>query len=70
MSLKYKNGGFPPIVYCPELDSQNKSNPLIVKERLFSTTPKQQINIKQLLEEKKVAVIDLQQYNELEIVNN
>jgi len=43
-----KNGGFPPIKYCPELNI-DKSNIKSTKERFFSNTPRQNINIRQLL---------------------
>jgi len=49
----HKNGGFPPIKYCPELDTDknkdtvNKSK----QERFFANAPKQNINIRQLLSE-------------------
>ncbi len=45
----FKNGGFPPIKYCPELDT-DKSDPIKTsKERFFSNAPRQNINIRQLL---------------------
>ena len=47
--MVYKNGGFPPIIYC---NVNNKDG--LNKERLFSTKIQQNhtINIKNLLKEK------------------
>lgn len=47
-----KNGGFPPIKYCPELDKERITNKTS-KERFFSNAPRQNINIRQLLSESK-----------------
>lgn len=49
MDNKYinKNGGFPPLRYCPDDD---KDVPIIKsKERLFANTPKDNVDIKTLL---------------------
>jgi hypothetical protein len=48
-----KNGGFPPIKYCPELDVDKKFVNKTSKERFFSNAPRQNINIRQLLTENK-----------------
>jgi hypothetical protein len=48
---KFKNGGFPPINYCPELDTDKTKNIISTKERFFANTPRQNINIRQLLNE-------------------
>jgi hypothetical protein len=67
----YKNGGFPPIQYCPDLNINKKSNDPKSNERFFSNVPKQNINIKELLSNnKKEAVIIIDNKDdELEIIN-
>lgn len=47
----FKNGGFPPIKYCPELDTQKTGATKTSKERFFANAPRQNINIRQLLTE-------------------
>ncbi len=50
-----KNGGFPPIKYCLNNDNDNDNNTIKTsKERFFSNTPKQNVNIRQLLNENKI----------------
>jgi hypothetical protein len=45
--MVYKNGGFPPIIYC---DVDNKDS--LKKDRLYSSNPqKQTISIRNLLKE-------------------
>lgn len=46
-----KNGGFPPIKYCSTITIDNKQKNS--KERFFSNTIKQNINIRQLLSDTK-----------------
>ena len=65
-----KNGGFPPINYCPntELNNEQKSS----KERFFSNTIKQNINIRQLLsdtQKKPIIITQNQQDDDLEILD-
>jgi hypothetical protein len=73
MNTKYKNGGFPPIIYCKpkkEVEKNNKINSK--KERLFETTTPQNINIKQLLTEnvnKPIILIDNNNEPNLEIID-
>ena len=51
-----KNGGFPPINYCHNTELNNEQKPS--KERFFSNTIKQNINIRQLLSDtKKIPII-------------
>lgn len=47
----FKNGGFPPIKYCPELDTEKSGAIKTSKERFFANAPRQNINIRQLLTE-------------------
>ena len=47
----FKNGGFPPIKYCPELDTEKTGVNKTSKERFFANAPRQNINIRQLLTE-------------------
>lgn len=47
-----KNGGFPPIRYCPAT-SKDIPKDKTQKERFFSNAPKQNINIRQLLSDTK-----------------
>jgi hypothetical protein len=70
--LIYKNGGFPPIKYCPELDADktNKNS----KERFFANAPRQNINIRQLLTEtinkKPLIITDNTPQEELEVISS
>jgi hypothetical protein len=59
-----KNGGFPPIKYCPQKEETSKS-----KERFFANAPKQNINIRQLLSEsnKKPIIITDDIQDELQV---
>lgn len=69
-----KNGGFPPIKYCPELDTDKKVLNKTSKERFFSNAPRQNINIRQLLSEsatkKPLIIIDSNKEDELEEVTS
>lgn len=59
----FSNGGFPPIKY--------KNNLVIKKERYFNPSIKRNINIYQLLEEKKVKpIIEIKNDDDLEITDN
>ncbi len=49
--LNIKNGGFPPIKYCSSITIEKEQK--TSKERFFSNTIKQNINIRQLLSENK-----------------
>ncbi len=67
----FKNGGFPPINYCPQVESE-KGTTSKSKERFFSNAPRQNINIRQLLSENKkkpIIIIDTNNDNDLEVVN-
>ncbi len=70
----FKNGGFPPIKYCPELDTDKIVLNKLSKERFFSNAPKQNINIRQLLSEsavkKPLVVIDNNTSDNLEEVTS
>ncbi len=46
-----KNGGFPPIKYCSAVTAEKEQK--TSKERFFSNTIKQNINIRQLLSDTK-----------------
>jgi hypothetical protein len=62
----YKNAGFPPIRYCPNDESKNKTS----KERFIGTVPNKEINIRQLLSSninKKPLIVDMNN-NNLEVV--
>lgn len=65
----FKNGGFPSIKYCQELDIKKSS-----KARFFHNTPKQNINIRQLLYEstnKKPLIIPERTHEDtIEVVNS
>lgn len=67
----FKNGGFPPIKYCPELDSKDK--PIkTTKERFFANAPKQNINVRQLLsdsQKKPIIITENNQDDILEVVD-
>ncbi len=74
-SQKYfKNGGFPPIKYCSYSDSDSEKNESSKKskERFFANTPRQNINIRQLLSDsnKKPIIINEVNNNELEIASS
>jgi hypothetical protein len=62
------NGGFPPIKYCQKqnIDPKNK----LSKERTFTTIPKKNINIRQLLanKNKKPIIIQEEEEDNIEIV--
>lgn len=64
----YKNGGFPPIKKCEDTTNIEPTK----KERFFSKEINTNINIKQLLNEKKIKpIIELNQEDDiLEVVNN
>jgi hypothetical protein len=47
----FKNGGFPPIKYCPISDKKKSGSTKNSKERFFANAPRQNINIRQLLTE-------------------
>jgi hypothetical protein len=68
----FKNGGFPPIKYCPMLENK-KDTTKTQKERLFANAPKQNINIRQLLTEsnnkKPLIIADNIVDNDLEVVD-
>lgn len=68
----FKNGGFPPIKYCPALDNKKDTNKP-QKERFFANAPKQNINIRQLLTEsntkKPLIITENIVDNELEVVD-
>jgi hypothetical protein len=69
----FKNGGFPPIKYCSELDINKFPKKDSAKERLYINLPKQNINIRQLLTEtiKKPIIITNQDTTDvLEEVTN
>ena len=67
-----KNGGFPPLKYCPQLDTDKKVLNKTSKERFFSNAPRQNINIRQLLSDsaakKPLIVIDTNKEDEIEEV--
>jgi hypothetical protein len=58
----FKNGGFPPINYCPAIETNKGQNTKTSKERFFANAPRQNINIRQLLTEsvnkKPLIIID------------
>ena len=66
-----KNGGFPPIKYCPNttLDKEQKTS----KERFFSNAIKQNINIRQLLsdtQKKPIIITETAQDYNLEVIDS
>ncbi len=64
-----KNGGFPPIKYCP----QKKEDSSKTKERFFANAPRQNINIRQLLSDsikKPIIITEDNKDNELEVATN
>ena len=66
----FKNGGFPPIKYCSQLNNQNKEEEgSTSKERFFANAPRQNINIRQLLSEsnKKPIIITEDTQDELQV---
>ena len=71
----FKQGGLPPIKYCPANDNNNanKKNDK-TKERFFANAPRQNINIRQLLSEtkKKPIIIDdnINDNDNLEIIES
>lgn len=68
----FKNGGFPPIKYCPELNIDKSNNVKFTKERFFSNTPRQNINIRQLLTEstnKKPIIVPDEPNDIIEVTN-
>mgnify|MGYP003330272872 CR=1 FL=1 len=70
----FKNGGFPPIKYCPELDTEKSKSEKGTKERFFSNAPRQNINIRQLLTEsankKPLIITDNVTEDVIEVVNS
>jgi hypothetical protein len=54
----HKNGGFPPIKYCGE---QKVGKKKLNKERTYSTIPKKNINIRQLLANKNKKLIHIEE---------
>jgi hypothetical protein len=62
----FMNGGFPPIYYCKTNDKITE----VKKERFFSNSTKQNINIRQILSEnvKKPIIITEDNNDELEVV--
>lgn len=66
----FKNGGFPPIRYCPEPDEKPLKTS---KERFFANAPKQNINVRQLLSDTQKKPIIITEANpdiDLEIVDS
>jgi len=66
---KIINGGFPPIKYC----SQNQDNTILLKERFFANTIKQNINIRQLLSDsikKPIFITEDSKDNEIEVATD
>ncbi len=66
-----KNGGFPPIKYCSTInvEKEKKSS----KERFFSNTIKQNINIRQLLSDSKKTPIIINepvQNEDIEVIDS
>jgi hypothetical protein len=67
-----KNGGFPPIKYCRNLSDSSK-NETKTKERFFSNTQKQNINIRQLLSDtvkKPLIITDTVSNDNLEVIDS
>jgi hypothetical protein len=67
-----KNGGFPPIKYCLKMSDSFK-NETKTKERFFSNTQKQNINIRQLLSDnvkKPIIITDNVSNDNLEIIDS
>jgi hypothetical protein len=69
-----KNGGFPPIKYSLESSDTSKNNDSTqTKERFFSNTPRQNINIRQLLSEsakKPVIITETIENDNLDIIES
>jgi hypothetical protein len=67
----FKNGGFPPIKYCTKIEIVN---PNTTKERLFANSPRQNINIRQLLNEstikKQLFIPDIVSEDIIEVVTS
>ncbi len=63
-----KNGGFPPIKYCKESNTDQNIGKT-AKERFFANAPRQNINIRQLLSDstKKKPIIVTDNYNDYEL---
>ncbi len=69
----HKNGGFPPIKYCPMTNKINIADSKATKERFFSNAPRQNINIRQLLSEnqkKPVIITDEAKEDDLEVLDS
>jgi hypothetical protein len=70
----FKNGGFPPIKYCPELDTDKIDTTKSSKERFFANAPRQNINIRQLLTDstnkKPLLIPDSVSEDFIEVVNS
>jgi len=69
----FKNGGFPPINYCPQNDSDKDLKINKSKERFFSNAPRQNINIRQILSDNKkkpIIIVEDNDENVLEVVNS
>jgi len=70
----FKNGGFPPIKYCPELETDKNTTVKTSKERFFANAPRQNINIRQLLTEsvnkKPLIITDNVTEDVIEVVNS
>jgi hypothetical protein len=70
-----KNGGFPPIILCEskELEHSSDKSNLPKKERFFSNTSKNNINIRQILVSKQktepLIIIDEKKEDELEVID-
>lgn len=64
----HKNGGFPPIKYCGESDVEGQK---VSKERSFTTIPKKNINIRQLLttKNKKPIVVISEEDEQIEEID-
>jgi hypothetical protein len=70
--MSSKNGGFPPIKYCNNLDTKEKINKgSIQKERFYAPKISNNINIRKILKDNiSKSIIDLDNKTEkLDIVN-
>lgn len=68
-----KQGGFPPIKYCPNKETKTDIKTSIKKERFFSNAPRQNINIRQLLSDsikKPIIINDTNNDDNLEIIDS
>ena len=66
-----KNGGFPPIKYCSSVNIKQEQK--TSKERFFSNTVKQNINIRQLLSDTKktpIIITEPIQDDNLEVIDS